>query len=97
MTTDYVMGMTVVLADGSAVELGGPRLKDVAGLSLTAYGEIMELAMGLGGTITGEHGVGRLKKPWLEDYLGPDVMSLDRRVKDALDPWGILNPGSVFG
>lgn len=59
-----------------------------------AYGEIMDLAVGLGGTITGEHGIGRLKRPWLADYLGPDVMDLNRRIKDALDPLGILNPGS---
>ncbi|OBJ89107.1 FAD-linked oxidase [Mycobacterium gordonae] len=59
-----------------------------------AYGEIMDLAVGLGGTITGEHGVGRLKRPWLADYLGPDVMDLNRRIKAALDPDGILNPGS---
>ncbi|OBI97673.1 FAD-binding oxidoreductase [Mycobacterium asiaticum] len=59
-----------------------------------AYGEIMDLAVGLGGTITGEHGVGRLKLPWLADYLGPEVMDLNRRIKDALDPLGILNPGS---
>jgi hypothetical protein len=57
-----------------------------------AYGEVMELALSLGGTITGEHGVGRLKKPWLPDYLGPDAMDLNRRVKAALDPLGILNP-----
>ena len=56
----------------------------------------MDLAIGLDGTITGEHGVGRLKRGWLEDYLGADVMALNRRVKDALDPQGILNPGAVF-
>jgi glycolate oxidase len=61
-----------------------------------AYAEVMELAISLGGTITGEHGVGRLKKPWLPDYLGPDAMELNRRVKAALDPLGILNPGAVF-
>jgi glycolate oxidase len=59
-----------------------------------AYGEIIKLAMELGGTITGEHGVGRLKRPWLADYLGPDAMALNRRIKDALDPLGILNPGA---
>jgi glycolate oxidase len=59
-----------------------------------AYGEIMDLAVGLGGTITGEHGIGRLKRPWLEGYLGPEVMDLNRRIKQALDPDGILNPGS---
>ncbi len=61
-----------------------------------AFGEIMDLAIALGGTITGEHGVGRLKKDWLPDYLGEDVMNLTRRIKDALDPDGILNPGAVL-
>src|SRR5882757_5543076 len=61
-----------------------------------AFGEIMDLAISLGGTITGEHGVGRLKKDWLPGYLGEDVMALSRRIKDALDPAGILNPGAVL-
>ncbi len=58
-----------------------------------AYGEIMDLAVGLGGTITGEHGVGRLKRPWLDGYLGPEALALNQRIKQALDPLGILNPG----
>ena len=62
----------------------------------TAYGEVMELAMSLGGTITGEHGVGRLKKAWLGDYLGADALELNLRIKHALDPQGILNPGAVY-
>src|SRR4030081_2730357 len=53
-----------------------------------ASGEIRDLAVRLGGTIIGEHGVGRLKRPWLEGYLGPEVMDLNRRVKQALDPDG---------
>jgi glycolate oxidase len=61
-----------------------------------AFGEIMDLAVGLGGTITGEHGVGRLKRPWLDGYLGPEVMDLNRRIKQALDPHGILNPGAAI-
>ncbi|ORW92014.1 FAD-linked oxidase [Mycobacterium sp. IEC1808] len=61
-----------------------------------AFGEIMDLAVGLGGTITGEHGVGRLKRPWLDGYLGPEVMELNQRIKRALDPLGILNPGAAI-
>ncbi|WP_298862895.1 FAD-linked oxidase C-terminal domain-containing protein [uncultured Microbacterium sp.] len=62
-----------------------------------AFGEVMALAIGLGGTITGEHGVGRLKQPWLADYLGDDVLELNLRIKKALDPQNILNPGAMFG
>jgi len=61
-----------------------------------AFGEIMDLAIDLGGTITGEHGVGRLKRPWLEGYLGPEAMELNRRIKKALDPDDILNPGAAI-
>ena len=61
-----------------------------------AFGEIMDLAVGLGGTITGEHGVGRLKRPWLAAQLGPEAMEFNRRIKKALDPDGILNPGAAI-
>lgn len=61
-----------------------------------AFGEIMQLAIGLGGTITGEHGVGRLKRPWLADRLGDDVTELNLRIKRALDPDGVLNPGVML-
>jgi glycolate oxidase len=61
-----------------------------------AFDEIMTLAVSLHGTITGEHGVGRLKRAHLPAQLGPDVMALSRRVKDAFDPLGILNPGAVL-
>ena len=49
-----------------------------------------------GGTITGEHGVGVLKKDWLAREIGPVALGLHRSVKRALDPLGILNPGKVF-
>jgi glycolate oxidase len=61
-----------------------------------AFTEIMHLAVGLGGTITGEHGVGRLKKSVLPAQLGPEVMALTRTIKEALDPQGILNPGVIL-
>ncbi len=61
-----------------------------------AFDDIMAAAIRLGGTITGEHGVGRAKKAALPDQLGPDVMALTRRIKDALDPQGILNPGAIL-
>jgi glycolate oxidase len=61
-----------------------------------AFDGIMALAISLGGTITGEHGVGRAKKAALPDQLGPDVMALTRTIKNALDPQGILNPGVIL-
>ncbi len=61
-----------------------------------AFDAVMQAAIALGGTITGEHGVGRAKKGALPDQLGPEVMALNRRVKDALDPDGILNPGAML-
>ncbi len=72
-----------------------PNDPDSARRANVAYGEIMDLAIGLGGTITGEHGVGRLKRPWLEDCVGSHVLDLSGRTKDALDPTGILNPGAA--
>jgi glycolate oxidase subunit GlcD len=71
-----------------------PADVDMARRADIAFGEIMELAVALGGTITGEHGVGRLKRPWLAGQIGPEAMELNRRIKAALDPAGILNPGA---
>lgn len=61
-----------------------------------AFDEVMDLAIRLGGTITGEHGVGRLKRNKLADQLGPEAMALTRRIKTALDPDQLLNPGSIL-
>ncbi|MBU8811509.1 FAD-binding oxidoreductase [Mycolicibacterium goodii] len=71
-----------------------PADEAMAARAQLAFGEIMELAVGLGGTITGEHGVGRLKRPWLAGQIGPDAMELNHRIKRALDPDNILNPGA---
>ncbi|MFJ6098093.1 FAD-binding oxidoreductase [Williamsia muralis] len=73
-----------------------PNDPDETARANLAFGEIMDLAIRLGGTITGEHGVGRLKKGWLPDQLGPDVIELTQRIKNALDPLGILNPGTML-
>jgi glycolate oxidase len=69
---------------------------EAAARAQQAFEDVMTLAISLGGTITGEHGVGRTKKGSLPAQLGPDVMALSRRIKDALDPQGILNPGAVL-
>lgn len=61
-----------------------------------AFDDIMALTISLGGTITGEHGVGRLKQPWLERQIGAGAYALGLAVKKALDPLGILNPGVIF-
>ncbi|OYO19132.1 FAD-binding oxidoreductase [Enemella evansiae] len=60
------------------------------------FDAIMELSLDLGGTITGEHGVGTLKLDLLEREVGQLSLELHRRVKAAFDPLGILNPGKVF-
>ncbi len=61
-----------------------------------AFDAVMALAISLGGTITGEHGVGRMKRSALPAQLGPDVMDVSRSIKAALDPLGLLNPGAVL-
>ena len=50
----------------------------------------------LGGTLTGEHGIGLLKRRWLRDEVGDDSYDLQRKLKSVFDPAGILNPGKVF-
>ena len=62
----------------------------------SAADEMFLAALRLGGTLTGEHGIGILKKRWLRDELGDDQFELQQRVKAVFDPLGILNPGKVF-
>ena len=59
-------------------------------------GEIFDAALAVGGTLSGEHGVGVLKQPYLERALGPVSVAIQRRIKQALDPKNILNPGKMF-
>lgn len=60
------------------------------------FDEIMRLGLELGGTCTGEHGVGLLKREWLASELGPVGLRVHRALKAALDPAGILNPGKMI-
>ena len=60
-----------------------------------ALKEIFEHALQLGGTITGEHGVGLAKKPYLRKQLGETTYSLLEKIKHTLDPEGLLNPGKL--
>lgn len=61
-----------------------------------SFDEIMALGLELGGTITGEHGVGVLKKEWLAREIGPVGVEMQRAIKTAFDPLGLLNPGKLF-
>jgi glycolate oxidase len=61
-----------------------------------AADDMFRAAVALGGTLTGEHGVGILKRRWLADELGEDSFGLQRGIKALFDPMGILNPGVMF-
>lgn len=58
--------------------------------------EIFNASLSLGGTLSGEHGVGVLKRPHLQRALGPVSIDVQRAIKRALDPFNILNPGKIF-
>jgi glycolate oxidase len=58
--------------------------------------EIFDASLALGGTLSGEHGIGVLKRPYLERALGPVSVEIQRRIKQALDPMNVLNPGKMF-
>jgi glycolate oxidase len=77
---------TIVLADEE---------EDAVARAHAAFAEIFAAAIELGGTITGEHGVGLAKLDFLERRLGADHVALLRRIKHAFDPQGILNPGKL--
>ena len=61
-----------------------------------AFAEIFEKAIELGGTITGEHGVGAMKAPYLEWKLKAEGIAAMKAIKQAFDPHNIMNPGKVF-
>jgi glycolate oxidase len=58
--------------------------------------DLYQAALDLGGTVTGEHGIGSSRREWLEVQKGADAVRIMRAIKTALDPLGILNPGRVI-
>jgi glycolate oxidase len=58
--------------------------------------ELFEKTVALGGTISGEHGIGYVQKPYIEIALGKKQLELMRQIKKVFDPAGILNPGKIF-
>ncbi len=62
-----------------------------------AMDALMKRTLELGGTISGEHGIGMLKVEWLPLEQGPAVIALEQRIKQTFDPHGVLNPGKIFG
>ncbi|MCE6995652.1 FAD-binding protein [Saccharothrix sp. S26] len=85
---DGNMHPTIVYDPASADEFARAR---------QAFDEILALGLALGGTITGEHGVGKIKREWLAREIGPVGLRVHREIKRALDPDNLFNPGSMFG
>jgi glycolate oxidase len=73
-----------------------PEEEGIADRVNGAIGDIFQLAMELGGTLSGEHGIGTTKRAFLPLEVGEAEMALMRRVKAAWDPEGLLNPGKIF-
>ena len=61
-----------------------------------AFAQIVEAALALGGCLTGEHGVGLLKRDFLEKHASPPALAMMRRFRECMDPNQILNPGKIF-
>jgi glycolate oxidase len=61
-----------------------------------AFEEIFDAAVERGGTITGEHGIGLSKRPFFERHSTEGTLELTRRVRSAVDPNGVLNPGKIL-
>ncbi|MFF8186566.1 FAD-binding oxidoreductase [Microbacterium sp. NPDC016588] len=73
-----------------------PGEGDLPETAVRAADDIFALALSLGGTVTAEHGVGRLKREWARRELGEDAVRLHDGIKRVFDPLGILNPGSGY-
>ncbi|MGP6175889.1 FAD-binding oxidoreductase [Microbacterium sp. A196] len=70
--------------------------EEVPDVVWAAADDLFRSAIRLGGTLTGEHGIGILKSRWLSEELGEDQWGIQRQIKRVFDPLGILNPGKVF-
>ncbi len=73
-----------------------PRSREQVKRALTADDEIIQLAMDVGGVLSGEHGIGDQKRKWMTRMFGPAELRLMYQLKELLDPLGILNPGKVL-
>ncbi|HEX5567054.1 MAG TPA: FAD-linked oxidase C-terminal domain-containing protein [Streptomyces sp.] len=95
---DLTIGVCAHAGDGNThptvcFDAGDP---DQVRRARASFDEIMALGLELGGTITGEHGVGVLKREWLARELGPVGLEMQRGIKRVFDPLGLLNPGKLF-
>ncbi|HMC97615.1 MAG TPA: FAD-linked oxidase C-terminal domain-containing protein, partial [Flavobacteriales bacterium] len=61
-----------------------------------AIREIFELTVSLGGTLSGEHGIGLVQRPYMDIAFNPAQLAVMRAIKNAMDPLGIMNPGKVL-
>jgi glycolate dehydrogenase FAD-linked subunit len=73
-----------------------PSSEDEFARANQAFHDILAVGLSLGGTVTGEHGIGKIKREWLEREIGPVGMRVHRTIKAALDPENLFNPGSMF-
>ena len=73
-----------------------PASEDEFARARRAFADILAAGLALGGTVTGEHGVGKVKREWLAREIGPVGLRTHRAIKAALDPGNLFNPGSMF-
>ena len=95
--TGVVVSCVAHAGDGNAHPvLIVPETPDGEERVWVAADRIFTAALALGGTVSGEHGLGRLKRRWLADELGETSLDVQRAIKATLDPMGICNPGAVL-
>lgn len=98
MTHDVLIANIAHAGDGNLHPLISTPLGDAEAQvrAQAAFRDIIRSALDLGGTVTGEHGVGLLKRDGLAEELSSEVIAMQLAVKEALDPFAIFNPGKVF-